>query len=106
VYDIMSVFLLLFSRDVIHKIVVETNCYAERRNARGRLFTFRSHVRQWAPVTENEIYVVLGLYLLMGIIQTPTLRTYFSRKRILSAPGFGDVISRDGFKLIMKFLHF
>jgi hypothetical protein len=72
-------------------------------SARGRLFTFRSLVRQWAPVAENEIYVVLGLYLLMGIIQKPTLQTYFSRKRILSTQGFGDLISRDMFKLIVKF---
>jgi hypothetical protein len=40
-----------------------------------------------------------------GIIPKPTLRTYFSRKRILSTPGFGDVISRERFELIMKFLH-
>jgi hypothetical protein len=42
----------------------------------------------------------------MGIIQQPTLRSYFSRKRILSTPGFGDVISRHRFQLITKFLHF
>jgi hypothetical protein len=31
---------------------------------------------------------------------------YFSRKKILSIPGFGDVISRQRFELIIKFLHF
>jgi hypothetical protein len=40
----------------------------------------------------------------MRIIQKPALRTYFSRKRILSTPGFGDVISRDRLELIMKFI--
>jgi hypothetical protein len=66
--------------------------YAEQfMDSRGRLFTFRSLVRQWTPVTENEIYVVLGLYLSVVIIQKPSLQTYFSRKRILSTPGFGDV---------------
>jgi hypothetical protein len=107
VQDILSVFLLFFSRDIVHKIVLETNRYAEQFiNSRGRLFPFRSPARQWRPVTESEIYVMLGLFLLMGIIQKPTLRSYFSRKRILSTPGFGDVISRDRFELIMKFLHF
>jgi hypothetical protein len=100
VQNIVSVFLLFFSRDIVHKIVVETNHYAEQfMNSRGRLFSFKSIVRQWTPVTENEIYAVLGLYLLMGFIQKPTLQTYFSRKRILSTTGFGDVISRDRFKL-------
>jgi hypothetical protein len=38
-------------------------------NFEGRIFTFRSLERQRTQVTENEFYVVLGLYLLMGIIQ-------------------------------------
>jgi hypothetical protein len=49
------------------------------------------------PVTEHDIYVLLGLYLLMGIIQKPTLQKYFSRKRILPTPGFCDVILRERF---------
>jgi hypothetical protein len=35
-----------------------------------------------------------------------TCTLYFSRNRILSTPGFGDVISRERFEEIMKFLHF
>jgi hypothetical protein len=92
---------------VIQEIVLETNQYAEQfMNSGGRLFSFRSLVRQWTPVTEGEIYVVPGLYFLIGIIQKPTLRSYFIRKRILSTPGFGDVISRDRLELITIFLHF
>jgi hypothetical protein len=49
-------------------------------NSGGRLFTFRSLVRQWKPVIENEFYVMIGLYLLMGIIQNPTLWAYFFKK--------------------------
>jgi hypothetical protein len=75
-------------------------------HSRGRLFTFRSLASQWKPATENEIHVVLSLYLLIWITQKPTLQTFLSRKRILLTPGFGDVISRDWLKLIMKFLHF
>jgi hypothetical protein len=58
------------------------------------------------PVTEGEIYVVLGLFMLMGIIQKPTLRSYFTTKRVISTPGFGDIITRDRLELICKFLHF
>jgi uncharacterized membrane protein len=42
-------------------------------------------------VTEEEIDVVLGLFMLMGIIQKPTLRLYFTTKRVISKLGFGDV---------------
>ena len=42
----------------------------------------------------------------MGIVQKPTARSYFSKRRVISTPGFADVISRERFELICKFLHF
>jgi len=41
----------------------------------------------------------------MGIVQKPTAKSYFS-KRVVSTPGFADVISRGRFELICKLLHF
>jgi hypothetical protein len=74
--DIVCLFSLFSGRDIVYKIVVETNRYAEKfMNSRGKHFTLRSLVRQWTPVTENEIYIVLGFYLLMGFVQKPILRT-------------------------------
>jgi len=100
-------FELFFNKEIIQKIVRETNRYAEQyKNARGKLFSFKSFVRSWTPVTESEIYTVLGLFLLKGIVQKPTARSYFSKRRVISTPGFTDVISRERFELICKFLHF
>ena len=62
-------------------------------------------MKSWTSVTESEIYTVLGLFLLMGIVQKPTAKAYFS-KRIISTSGFADVISRERFELICEFLHF
>jgi hypothetical protein len=105
--EILTSFELFFDPQIIQLIVTETNRYAEQyKNQRGNLFTFRSPVRAWVPVTENEIYTVLGMFLLMGIVQKPTLRSYFSIKRVISTPGFADIMSRDRFELICKFLHF
>jgi hypothetical protein len=42
----------------------------------------------------------------MAITQKLTLQSYVSRRRILSPPGFGEVMSRDMFKLYFAFLHF
>jgi uncharacterized membrane protein len=42
-------------------------------------------------VTEEEIDVVFGLFVHMGIIQKPTLRLYFTTKRAVSKLGFGDI---------------
>jgi hypothetical protein len=57
-------------------------------------------------VTEGEIYVVLGLFMLIGIIQKPTLRSYFTTKRVISTTGFGDIITKDRLELICKYLRF
>jgi hypothetical protein len=54
-------------------------------------------------VTEGEIYVVLGIFMLMGIIQKPPLRSYFTTERVISTPGFGDIITRDRLELICNF---
>jgi hypothetical protein len=87
--------------------VIETNRYSEQyKIQRGNLLTFWSPVHSWVPVIEIEIYVVLGLFLLMGIVQKPTMRSYFSKKSVLPTPGFADVISRERFELICKFLAF
>jgi hypothetical protein len=40
----------------------------------------KSPARAWKPVTEGEIYVVLGLFMLTGIIQNPTLILCFTTK--------------------------
>jgi hypothetical protein len=107
VSDIVGCFELFFSSDLVHHIVEETNRYVQQyQNSRGNLFSFQSPVRSWYPVTNNEIYVVLGFYMLTGIIQKPTTRLYFSKRRIVQTPGFGDIITRGRLELICRFLHF
>jgi len=87
---------LFFDEEIIQQIVRETNRYAKQyKNTRGNLFSFRSLVRSWTPVTESKIYTVFDLFLLMGIVQKPTARSYFLKSRVISTPGFADVISRD-----------
>ena len=63
-------------------------------------------MRSWTTVTESEIYTDLGQFLLMSIVQKPSARSYFSKRSIISTPEFADVISRERFELICKFLHF
>ena len=57
-------------------------------------------------MTGEEIYVFMGLLMLMGIVQKPTLKSYFSKDGFLETPIFFQVMSRDRFELIMGFLHF
>ncbi|PNF24933.1 hypothetical protein B7P43_G09365 [Cryptotermes secundus] len=103
--EIVDVFKLFFDKELIETIVTETNRYAEQF-IRGREPSVRSHSKAWKPVTEGEIYVVLGLFMLMGIVQKPTLQSYFTTEKVISTPGFTDIITQDRLELICKYLHF
>jgi len=46
-------------------------------------------------VTEGEIYVGKRLFMLMDIIQKPTLRSYFTTKRVMSTPTLRNSIKRQ-----------
>jgi hypothetical protein len=63
-------------------------------------------MRTWQPVTSDELYVVLHLIMLMGIMQKPILKSYFSRDPFVETPVFPHTMTRNTFKLITKFLHF
>jgi hypothetical protein len=77
--EIVDIFELFFNKEIIHNIVKETNRYVEQF-LRGHELSVSLPARAWKPVTDGEIYVVLGLFMLMGIVQKPTLRSYFSTK--------------------------
>jgi hypothetical protein len=40
---------------------------------------------------DDEIYVILALFILMVIIQKPSLRMYFSDNQLVVTPIFGSV---------------
>jgi hypothetical protein len=102
--DFVSVFLLFFGEEVI-AVIVETNKYVEQYIQKCTLKP-RSHVRKWEPVTGEEIYVALGLMMLMGIVQMPTLKSYLSKDPFLETPIFYQTMTQDRFELITKFLNF
>ena len=71
---------MFFDDKLVELIVRETNTYAAQKIQARSFIPLRSRMRDWKPVTEDEMYVVLALFMLMGIIQKPTLRSYFSKK--------------------------
>jgi hypothetical protein len=77
--DAVDIFEQFFDKDIVQKVATEGNCYAEPfKNSRGNIFSKCSRVNKWQPVTAEEIYVVLAPLMLMGIVQKPRLRLYFS----------------------------
>ena len=80
----------------------ETNIYAAQKIQVRSFIPLRSRMRDWNLVTKDEMYVVLALFMLVGII----LRSYFSKNYILATPIFGSIISMDRFEPICNFMHF
>jgi len=57
-------------------------------------------------VTAEKMCVVLSLFMLMGTVQKPRMRLYFSRNKFLATPVFGSVILLERFECTCRVLHF
>jgi len=76
-----KVFKMFFDEEMVELTVRETNTYAAQKIQARSFIPLRSRMRDWKPVTnKDEMLVVLALFMLMGIIQKPTLQSYFSKK--------------------------
>jgi hypothetical protein len=51
-------------------------------------FTFCFRIRKWEYVTVDEIYMILAVFMLMGIVVNPTLISYYSKNWVLLAGFF------------------
>jgi hypothetical protein len=89
--DVVSAFESIFDISLVQLIVDETNRYAQQEISKiVRPLTFRSRIRKWEDVTLDEMYVVLAVIMLTGIDQRPTLRSYYSKNRLLFTPFFAE----------------
>lgn len=59
---------------------------------------------QFLNLKDDELRSVLGMYLLMGIIQMPSVRDYFAHATDYEP--ISSVMSRNRFELILRHLHF
>jgi len=67
-------------------------------------FSKRSAVNEWQPVTGEEIFVVLAILMLMGIVQRPSLRLYLSQNQCVDHLKFRiDLV--EGFLVKCSVLH-
>ncbi|CAC5379106.1 unnamed protein product [Mytilus coruscus] len=93
--------------DVVNVLLQETNRYAEHRISMGNLKP-RSRLQMWRPVCNEETKAFIELLLLMGIIQKPTLASYWETQDKLwlrRTPSFRSVMARDRFLAILSNLH-
>ncbi|KAM7281296.1 piggyBac transposable element-derived protein 4-like, partial [Ixodes scapularis] len=99
---VVEYFEKFFDEELVDLIVAETNRYATQFLRSHHA----SHLKTWRQIDKKELMTFFALIILQGVIEKPDVKSYWSTREVLRTPAFGDVISRDRFMLIMKFLHF
>lgn len=89
-----DLFLLLFSEDLIDKIVFHTNLYATQR------------AKPFRPTTLEEMKTFIGINILMGIKKLPSYRDYWSTSPMLHDNYISSLIPVKRFSWILSHLHF
>ncbi|CAF3360073.1 unnamed protein product [Rotaria sp. Silwood2] len=96
-------FRLIFDHTLMQKIVQETNKY--------NFYTIRheklpERYQKAIDATEHEMYTFFALYMLMAHTKKSRIKDYWSTDPLIATPMFADIMSRDRFHLLLRFLHF
>ena len=99
----LDVFKCMFTQDILERIMYETNLFArqtEKMEAQGQ------KKRPWTPVTLDELQVCFAFLILMGPLQKPSYKDYWSTDELWETSLFSRTMPRDRFLDIMSCLHF
>jgi hypothetical protein len=99
-------FLALFLSDEFWNIlVVETNRYAHQYLDTHQLPP-HSRYGEWTDVTLPIMKAFIALHISMGLVDKACLQDYWQDWWLTETPGYGKVMPRNKFQLILAFLHF
>jgi len=93
--------------ELLDMMALETNKYATQFIA-DNVGSLKPHslVHQWKDTDKNEMAVLLGMMLHMGLVYKPRLSMYWSTDELFYTPIFSSVMPRDRFLILIRFLHF
>ena len=99
-------FELLLTEQFIQDLVTKTNEYAEKKINASRPLRRKSNLADWKDVTVDEMRKFIGIVFAMGLVSLRSYKKYWSRDPIYKNHLFRNVMSRERFERIMRFLHF
>lgn len=97
----LSCFEIFFNSIVLEMITTQTNLYQEQNPE-----PLRMNMKSWKPLTVDELRIFLGLTINMGHVRKGSLESYWSTDPLLATPLFGNIMSRNRYLQILRFLHF
>ncbi|GFV21212.1 piggyBac transposable element-derived protein 4 [Trichonephila clavipes] len=103
--DPLEYFELFFTDEIVNHIVTETNIFAAENLNK---FKSKEHSRthHWSETNANELRVFFATLILQGIITKPTVKMFWSKRKLIETPSFSNLMSSRRFDLIMQFIHF
>ena len=104
--DQLTFFQLFLTSDILDIIVLETNLRAAQLIASQIRTTPHARINNWSDTNADEMRVFIALLLYQGIIQKPTLDSYWTTRLLLSTPYVRFIMTRDRFELLLRCLHF
>ncbi|GFY39413.1 piggyBac transposable element-derived protein 4, partial [Trichonephila inaurata madagascariensis] len=103
--DPLEYFELFFTDEIVNHIVTETNIFAAENLNK---FKSKEHSRthHWSETNANELRIFFATLILQGIITKPTVRMFWSKRKLIETPSFSNLMSSRRFDFIMQFIHF
>ena len=107
----LSILKTFLTDEVISNIVLYTNTYAALLKI-SPSFTEkvggcnRTLLDLWKEVNADDIWIYIGILILMGIVSKPEIHMYWSTDSIISTPIFSRLMRRDRFEQIRSMIHF
>ena len=101
----IDIYNLFVCDEVVELIVTETNNFFEETMG-ATPSTRHSKVKQWKPISAEDVKKLLGILITMGLNKQPTFDCYWSKGQIYGCELIQKTMSRNKFELIMRFLHF
>ena len=97
--SVREVFQLIFTETIVDHIVEESNRYA-------CLVMGESKYEKWERLKRDDIFAYLGIMVMMGLVDRPSLHDYWKRDPLYYCPPIAERMSRDRFLEIHRYLHF
>jgi len=88
-----EVFELFFNKELVTKIIHETNKYGETD-------------ADFMPLTDDELKIFITLNILMSLVSKPTIQSYWTTDKSIETPYFENIMRRNRFVSIAKNLYF
>jgi len=100
---IIDFFESFFTPSLLGKVAFETNCYY-RQNTEDQVLGDRD--KRWYDTISEEMYLFTAINMLMARNKKLELREYWSTDSLLYTPIFGQIMSRNRYQILLRYLHF